>query len=191
MKKVFVYGDSNVFGDDMSTGLRVPYHQRWVNRLKKSAKGLYIITDDGVSGRIAGDYRTDKPTRNGRSYFRDALQKVDDVDIVVIALGTNDLQERFNRSADDVIHDLLWYREAANNAKVIYLLPPKFDTGEKSGPEFSIGSLGLRDEIIERQSELGETIVINTVDLSDGLHFSVEGHKEVADIVARKLSEYA
>jgi lysophospholipase L1-like esterase len=186
MKRVFIYGDSNVWGENFA-GPRIPYHLRWANRLKRSLRDIYKITTDGVSGRVAGNYRSDKPELNGQSTFRESYEKAEHVDIVVIALGTNDLQERFNRSADNIIDDLSWYSNATDGGKVIYLLPPNFNDTEESGPEFTSKSQKLRHQIIKKRGELIDYIAVDNIELSDGVHFSKQGHKLIANTVGERL----
>lgn len=187
MMRVFIYGDSNVWGENLF-GPRIPYHQRWVNRLKRLARGKYEIIANGISGRTAGDYRLDKPECSGQINFANAYSKAKPIDITIIALGTNDFQQRFNRSIDNILNDLLWYKNTINkDSKIIYLLPPKFDTAERSGPEFTIESLTKRNEIIKHKEKLGDCIIVDDVELSDGVHFSAKGHATVANIVVKIL----
>lgn len=186
MKRVFIYGDSNVWGENFA-GPRIPYNLRWVNRLRKSLIGNYKIIANGMRGRTAGDFRLDKPERNGQSAFYEAYKNAGGVDIVIIALGTNDLQERFNRSINDILNDLLWYSRAASEVKVIYILPPNFSIADESGPEFTLKSQNLRNQIIINKEKLGDCIIVNNIELSDGIHFSKQGHKLMASIIGEKI----
>ena len=186
MKRVFIYGDSNVWGENFA-GSRIPYHQRWVNRLRQSLKSDFEIVSSGVCGRVAGNYRFDKPERNGQSEFLEIYEQSKPVDIVMIALGTNDLQEKFHRSVNDIINDLLWYKDAIKGAKITYLLPPNFNDTEESGPEFTAKSKQLRDQIIENQKKFTNSIIVNDIELSDGVHFSAQGHRLMAKIISENL----
>lgn len=186
MKNVLIYGDSNIWGENFS-GDRIKYHLRWTNRLKKSLKNKYKITSNGVCGRIAGNYRLDKPNKNGQSHFSDLINKKNDFDIIIIALGTNDLQEKYNRNVDNIIQDLNWYKNRLKNKKVIFTLPPKFKTTEESGPDFTENSAKKLDELVQRKEELGETIYIGSLDLSDGIHFSNTGHKIMSEKVKKAM----
>lgn len=188
MKRVLIYGDSNVWGKNCS-GPRIPYYQRWTSRLKRLFKGKFEIIANGVSGRVAGDYR-EKTQCNGQSAFRKVYEKAGRVDLVVVALGTNDLRESFDRSVNEIIADLLWYKDAANKSEIMYVLPSIFSSGEDSGPEFTVKSLRLRDQLIQNKNKLGNYLVINDIDLSDGIHFSPEGHRQMAKIVGEKLREF-
>lgn len=186
MKRIFIYGDSNVWGDSF-VGSRVRYSDRWVNRLKRELRGKAHIIADGLSGRVAGDFCKAKPYKNGKQAFAKALQRAGNVDIIIIALGTNDLQQQYGRTAQAIIHDLTDYQKLAHSADVIYILPPAFSTGEDSGPEFTEQSEALRQEILRDKDSLGEYIELPLMPLSDGIHFSAKGHHLVARVVKQAL----
>ena len=185
-KRVFIYGDSNVWGDTF-VGPRVRYSDRWVNRLKRELRGKAHIIANGLSGRVAGDSCKAKPYKNGKHTFAEALQQAGNVDIVIIALGTNDLQQQYGRTAQAIIHDLTDYQKLADSADVIYILPPAFSTGEDSGPEFTEQSEAIRQEILQNKEALGEYIELPFIPLSDGIHFSAKGHRLVAHTVKQAL----
>ena len=185
-KRVLIYGDSNVWGDTF-VGPRVRYSDRWVNRLKRELRGKARIIADGLSGRVAGDFCEAKPYKNGKQAFTKALQQAGNVDIAIIALGTNDLQQQSSRTAQAIIHDLTDYQKLAHGAEVIYILPPAFSTGEDSGPEFTEQSEEIRQEILRDKDSLGEYIELPFIPLSDGIHFSAKGHRLVARAVKQAL----
>ncbi len=186
MKRIFIYGDSNVWGDTF-VGPRVRYSDRWVNRLKRELRGKAHIIANGLSGRVAGDFCKAKPYKNGKHAFAEALQQAGNVDIAIIALGTNDLQQQYSRTAQAIIHDLTDYQKLAHGAEVIYILPPAFSTGEDSGPEFTEQSEEIRQEILRDKDSLGEYIELPFIPLSDGIHFSAKGHRLVARAVKQAL----
>ncbi len=185
-KRVFIYGDSNVWGDTF-VGPRVRYSDRWVNRLKRELRGKAHIIADGLSGRVAGDFCQVKLYKNGKHTFAEALQQAGNVDIVIIALGTNDLQQQYGRTAQAIIQDLIDYQKLTHGANIIYVLPPAFSTGEDSGPEFTEQSEAIRQEILQNKEALGEYIELPFIPLSDGIHFSAKGHRLVARVVKQAL----
>lgn len=186
VKRIFIYGDSNVWGDSF-VGSRVRHSDRWVNRLKRELRGKAHIIADGLSGRVAGDFCKAKPYKNGKHTFAEALQQAGNVDIVIIALGTNDLQQQYGRTAQAIIQDLIDYQKLAHDTNVIYILPPAFSTGEESGPEFTEQSEEVRQEILRHKDSLGEYIELPLMPLSDGIHFSAKGHRLVARVVKNAL----
>lgn len=188
-KRILIYGDSNVWGANFASK-RIHYSDRWVNRLDRTLRGRAQVTADGVRGRVAGDFRTDKPHKNGLSTFTTALQKADNFDLIIIALGTNDLQQRFARTPEEIVRDLLEYRNLAGKTPIIYILPPCFDTSDNSGYEFTDASEQLRQKLLQRKKELGNYIELPKLPLSDGLHFSPLGHYQVFKIVREVLKSY-
>ena len=109
------------------------------------------------------------------------------MDIIIISLGTNDLQQQYNRTAQAIIQDLIDYQKLAHGTNVIYILPPAFSTGEDSGPEFTEQSEEVRQEILRHKDSLGEYIELPPMPLSDGIHFSAKGHRLVARVVKNAL----
>ena len=49
--------------------------------------------------------------KNGKDTFISTFRTASPVDIVIIALGTNDLQSIYNKTGQKIIEDLLWYKE--------------------------------------------------------------------------------
>ena len=186
IKRIFIYGDSNAWGDNF-VGPRVRYSARWVNRLKRELRGKAHIIADGVPGRVAGDFCKTKPHKNGKQAFAKALQRAGNVDIIIIALGTNDLQQQYGRTARTIIQDLTDYQKLVDSTDVIYLLPPAFSTGEDSGPEFTEQSEAIRQEILQNKEALGEYIELPLIPLSDGIHFSAKGHRLLTRVVKNAL----
>ena len=185
-KRILIYGDSNVWGDNF-VGSRIRHSDRWINRLARALRGKAHIIADGACGRVAGDFCADKPHKNGKSAFAAVLQQAGTIDIVIIALGTNDLQQKYQRTSQHIIDDLLAYQKLAPKADIIYLLPPAFSTGEDSGPEFTEQSEAIRQEILQNKETLGEYIELPFIPLSDGIHFSAKGHRLVARVVKQAL----
>ena len=188
-KRIFIYGDSNVWGDNFS-GSRIRYSDRWVNRLARSLRGKAQVVANGVCGRVAGDFRKDKPSKNGLSPFASAIKQISKPDIVIIALGTNDLQQRYRQMADDILKSMTAYKQIAGDAKIVFILPPAFDAGDASGPEFTEESERVRQQLIQNRDQLGDCLELPNISLSDGIHFSPKGHYQVFKSVKYVLKSY-
>jgi len=205
MKKVLIYGDSNVWGDNFFTGVRIPDDEQWANILQKSLSD-YKILQEGLPGRIAGDYELEKTYKNGQRTFIATFRSSAPIDVLIIALGTNDLQIKYQRSASEIVNDLLWYKkhveseyqEKENRCKyfrkgmprIIFILPPNFDYNRKDNPVFDEKSEEKRKEIQKIFGTLEEEYLIfdNVSLFQDGIHLNPEGHKMVADIVKDKIN---
>ena len=117
-------------------------------------KDNYKLIQEGLPGRLAGSNEKEKVYKNGKDTFISTFRTNAPVDKLIIALGTNDLQFKYNKTGEDIINDLLWYKEVleqmvededdkkkyfVNNElpEIIYILPSNFDYKENGfGPIF-------------------------------------------------------
>ena len=196
MKKILVYGDSNVWGDNFLTRKRIPDDKQWVNILQNKLGNNYKILQEGLTGRIAGCEEISY--KNGKDTFISTFKTNAPLDIVIISLGTNDLQIKYNKSEYDINKDLLWYKKILeemyntdnkdkyfNNKfpKIIYILPFNFDYKENASIIFSQEKEEERQKIIEYFNKNNiDNIYFNDIELfEDGIQLNYEGHKRVAD----------
>ena len=208
MKKILIYGDSNVWGDNFITGIRIPDDKQWVNILQEKVKDDYKLLQEGLPGRLAGSDEKEKVYKNGKDTFISTFRTNAPVDILIIALGTNDLQFKYNKTGKDIINDLLWYKEVleqmvededdkkkyfVNNElpEIIYILPSNFDYKENASVIFDEEKENERQNIIKYFVDNNiKNIYFNDIDLfEDGIHFNYEGHKKMADRVFGELYE--
>ncbi len=82
IKRILIYGDSNVWGENF-IGARVRYSDRWANRLRKDLRGKARVIADGLPGRVAGEFRTDKPHKNGKATFAKSLSDAGPLDLII------------------------------------------------------------------------------------------------------------
>ncbi len=198
MKKVLVYGDSNTWGDNSITRSR---SNSWVDILNSKMQD-YNFIGEGLPGRVAGTCNLEKPYKNGKETFLSTFLSSAPVDLVLIALGTNDLQEKYNRSSEDIYNDLIWYEEVIKEMladidnhdryfykdempKFIYILPTNFDYIDNN---FNEQGEIKRKEIIKYFNNSDKTFIeVNNISLVDGLHYSKEGHMMMAKLVEDML----
>ena len=81
------------------------------NILQNKLGPNYKILQEGLPGRIAGSDEKEKIYKNGKDTFISIFRTNAPVDILIISLGTNDLQFKYNKNSKDIIKDLLWYKE--------------------------------------------------------------------------------
>lgn len=203
--KILVYGDSNTWGDNFFENKRIPDDKQWINILNNKFDGKHSFIQEGLPGRIAGSY-DDKKYKNGLDSFLTIFRTSAPVDILIISLGTNDLQLKYNRSVDDIFNDLMEYENIINKEyldednklkffnnrklKIIYIMPVNFDYKVNAAIIFDEKSeekrLNLIDKFIKK-----DIIVLENADLfEDGIHLNYEGHKKMANIVYEKLVNY-
>ena len=205
MKKILVYGDSNTWGDNFITGERIADEKQWINILRKKYDKEYIFLQEGLPGRLAGNDEITKKYKNGKDTFKSTFRTNAPVDIVIISLGTNDLQLKYNKTSEKIINDLLWYTEIleesfndvedrkkyfnGKNLKIIYILPINFDYKVNAREIFNSECERKRQEIIKYFKNQNINIIIaDDMDLfEDGIHLSYQGHEKMAELVEKEL----
>jgi lysophospholipase L1-like esterase len=135
MKSVLVYGDSQTWGRLPGVPERFPFEQRWTSVMAAALGSDVHVIVQGLNGRTTA--RTDpwKPYRNGLEHFDLQLITHAPLDLVIIALGSNDLQwhqhlEAFESAlgAECLIERVVNYRgdpPSAPPPKVMLLGPPR------------------------------------------------------------------
>lgn len=207
MKKILIYGDSNTWGDNFITGERIPEEKQWVNILRTKYENKYRFFQEGLPGRIAGNEETIKTYKNGKDTFISTFRTNAPVDKIIIALGTNDLQIKYQKTKDKIIEDLLWYKKQIEESyadledqkkyfndkklpEIIYILPINFDYQDKASVIFDKESEEKRQQIIRefQKDKKLKTIVANDLELfDDGIHLNYQGHEQMTSLVERFL----
>lgn len=208
MKKILIYGDSNTWGDNFILGKRIPDDKQWPNILQKSLGNEFKIIQEGLPGRLAGNDEKEKTYKNGKSSFVSIFRSQAPVDTVIISLGTNDLQMKYNKRYEDIISDLVWYREIVQEMfedlddrkkyfvnetmpNFIYILPVNFDYIKDASIIFDVNSENKRNLIIQEFSKKinnVEIICFNDLTLfEDGIHLDFNGHEILSLKVKEKL----
>lgn len=207
MEKILIYGDSNTWGDNFITGERIPEEKQWVNILRTKYENKYRFFQEGLPGRIAGNEETIKTYKNGKDTFISTFRTNAPVDKIIIALGTNDLQIKYQKTKDKIIEDLLWYKKQIEESyadledqkkyfndkklpEIIYILPINFDYQDKASVIFDKESEEKRQQIIRefQKDKKLKTIVANDLELfDDGIHLNYQGHEQMASLVERFL----
>lgn len=210
MKKVLIYGDSNVWGDNFLTGTRIPDCYQWPKILKKKLEPNFEILEAGLPGRIAGNEEVEKAFKNGKDSFLAVFRSSAPLDHIILMLGTNDLQLKYQKSAQTIIEDLLWYqqiimeeyKEEDNKKKYFvngkmpkftYILPINFDYLNHAKEVLDLESEEKRQAILTyfKNHYHSQSLICPSMPLfDDGIHLNYEGHKKLAELVEDVLNEY-
>lgn len=98
MSVVLCFGDSLTFGFDPATGGRFPAGSRWPEVMAGHLDAATVITE-ALPGRTTVFDSPYADSRSGRAMLPAILESHTPVDLVVIMLGTNDLQGPLELSA--------------------------------------------------------------------------------------------
>lgn len=205
MKTILCYGDSNTWGYDPVTGGRFEREERWPGVLARELGDGYQVIEEGLNGRTTVWDDPIDAYRNGREYLIPCLESHAPLDLVVIALGVNDLKARLGVSASDI----------ADGAGALVETVHKSATGPAGGaPEVlllgppPVGELGDSDEMFEGALEksrgfskhyarVADKYGCGLLDLAglvsvsdlDGVHFEASEHEKIGREVGARAKE--
>ena len=232
MKQILCFGDSNTWGYDGESRKRLPWGKRWTSLLQekfdvetakqgiqagnntagqreagnaehKSGESVRII-EEGLCGRTTIFEDPLRDGRRGTALLPTLLETHDDVDVIVLMLGTNDCKTVFGASAEVIgkgIARLLDQIAAyAPEAKVLLISP--IYLGEKVWQEGYDQEFSRESVIVSRNlqpvyekiaaerhiSFLPAASYVHCCD-ADQEHLNAAGHKKFAEVVYRKVQE--
>ena len=199
MKKILCYGDSNTFGYNPFDSSRFDEKTRWTALLQENLGSDFEITEEGACDRT-GIADNDKGfLYSAQRHFPKMITKTKNVDLLILAIGTNDLQFKYDLTIHQFENGLeKLIVTAKNNVRRIILIPPvilhenvlegffKF--------QFDETSVSKSKKIGKIYRKLSNIYGLDYFDLNDfvkpsnadGLHYDSEGHK----IISTKLSDY-
>lgn len=99
MKSILCFGDSNTYGVDPVSSKRWPRDVRWTGALQNLLGPDYYVIEEGYSGRTTALVDRKDPNRAGTDAITPIMKTHSPLDMVIIMLGTNDLQTHFSTTA--------------------------------------------------------------------------------------------
>lgn len=104
MKRVLCYGDSNTYGLNPVDETRLPHDQRWTGILADRLGREYEIIEEGLCARTTVRDYPEISWGNGLTCLTPCLLSHRPLDLVILMLGTNDMQLLFNTIPLTVAH---------------------------------------------------------------------------------------
>ena len=212
MKSILVYGDSLVWGRNASNRDRHKYEDRWPNILGASLENIRVW-EAGLGGRTTNLDFPGLPGRNGLKYLPVALLQAAPLDLVILALGTNDPFAEAGRKPRDTVNAMRTLVKVTKNLptvqgssvpntsppKVMIVAPPNclplsLVTG-KGFPELDELTQWLPElaqlygELaIEQNTYFADSAQLCEPDPVDGLHLDVENTRKLGVGIAKTLA---
>ncbi len=217
MKTILCYGDSNTWGFipctenyQSSSTKRYSREVRWPGRLQQSLGPEFYVIEEGLNSRTTNlDYQV-PPNRNGATYLPPCLYSHAPVDLVVLALGGNDLKSYFGRTPEDVCNgmgelvDIIQssrYGSQMKAAPNILLLsqpiplPVAEEYVDEAGNQVFKDLVTRAKALVPLYRNLAAQKQCHFLDLSndvipsafDGAHLDEKAHKACADLVYQKV----
>ena len=194
MKKILCYGDSNTFGYKPDDGGRYGKNSRWTGILQNKLGNNFEIIEEGMCDRTGF---VDNPKGfifSAQKHFPKLISSIDYVDIIILALGTNDLQFQYDINNETVENGLkILINLAKEKSNEIILVPPVIlDESILDGNfnyQFDETSIKKSQNAGEIYKRLAKTTNCKIFDFNefvkpsklDGLHYDEISHKLIAE----------
>lgn len=203
-RRVLLYGDSNTYGtmpmEKLGDAGVFPKEIRWGGVLARELGAGFDIVVEGLGGRTSAfDDPIEGAFRNGLTILPAILHSHKPIDLLIVALGTNDQKHRFGLMAEDVALGIArLVREALASGTVDRVLvvapPPLMLAGEFREMFHGIEgrSTGLAARIARHAGaegalffDAGEVI---SVDPLDGIHWNRAAHEALGKALAAEVA---
>ena len=199
MKKIVCYGDSNTFGFNPKNFSRYDKNTRWSSLLqKKLGTTEYEVINEGMCDRTGFANNPDDFLFSGPKHFPNFIEKSENINTLILWIGSNDLQFRYNMSINDIekgLENLI--KLAQTKAERIILIPPvilseKILEGYFSS-KFDKTSITKSKQVGEIYKKLADIYNCDFLDINkfvkpsdiDGLHYDEKSHKIISEKLAK------
>ena len=199
MKKIICYGDSNTFGYNPKDGSRFDENIRWTSLLQKNLGVEYEVINEGMCDRTGFVNNPKGELFSAPKHFPEFIKKSGNIDLLILWIGTNDLQFLYNISLSTIergLENLI--KLAKTKAKKILIIPPvilnenilkgafnyQFDN-ESINKSKNVGKIYKRFADLYNCKFFDINTIVNPSDI-DGLHYNSNSHR----IIANNLSEF-
>jgi lysophospholipase L1-like esterase len=102
MKTILCFGDSNTWGFNPVNGQRYTRDVRWPGVLRRALGHDYEVIEEGLRGRTTVFADPLEEHKSGKEYLPPCLQSHAPLDLVILLLGTNDIQARYAATAMEI-----------------------------------------------------------------------------------------
>lgn len=199
MKKILCYGDSNTYGFVPAIGTRYNKNERWSGILSTLLSPDFEILEEGLNNRMGFFKSPESIKHSGGEYLPIYLQNHKDIDICILALGTNDSQFFYNldekiayKGLQKLINSL---KEINPNTEIIIIPPLKIQKNILNGifsMQFDLTSVERIKKVFpifeqvakENNCKYFDFNELVSPSTADGLHYSKEAHRIIAQHLA-------
>ena len=192
MTVVVAFGDSNTWGYDPSVGARLAPETRWTGVMQLELGPAWRVIEEGLNGRTTVFDDPIEPDRRGADYLPPCLRSHAPLDLLIIALGCNDLKQRFSASAGDIANGAERLIQMARAEPVgphgappaiILVAPPPLGRLSAFADMFA-GGVEKSKLLAARYRDVAERNGVGFVDAGefvvcsdrDGIHFEADQH---------------
>lgn len=196
-KNILCFGDSNTYGYIAGSGKRYPQGVRWTSVLAELLGDEYKIFEGGCNNRACFVEHIDGEKFIGKKFITKYAKY--DIDIIISAIGSNDLQKFYKPSISELEQGFEEYINVIKenfDAKIIVLAPSLIKKNVLDThfsyffDEQSVKDSRLLPEIWKTVAEKTGCYYLDLNDKVspsdvDGLHFYELGHKIIGEELAK------
>ena len=192
MAVIVAFGDSNTWGSEPGVGARFAPETRWTGVMQLELGPAWRVIEEGLNGRTTVFDDPIEPDRRGADYLPPCLRSHAPLDLLIIALGCNDLKQRFSASAGDIANGAERLIQMARAEPVgprgappaiILVAPPPLGRLSELAEMFA-GGAEKSKRLAARYREVAERNAVGFVDAGefvvcsdrDGIHFEADQH---------------
>ena len=99
---IVAFGDSNTWGYNPANGTRFAPEIRWTGVMAAALGAGHRVIEEGLNGRTTVFDDPLEPDRRGVDYLPPCLRSHAPLDLLIVALGCNDMKARFQVSAGEI-----------------------------------------------------------------------------------------
>lgn len=211
MKRILCFGDSLTWGYIPGSGERYDEKKRWTKLLAKKLGSKYEIIENGISGRVTAFDPGRNPYQCGRTGLGFALCESAPLDMVIMMLGTNDLEFYSPETIGVGIDELVRHIQNANEIyrvpspifkkqpKILIIVPPFIN--EKIDEINPFNSIYGKAKTMKRFPEIYKNVCINRkvyymdsneyikTSMKDCIHIDDKNSAILADVIYKKIKE--
>lgn len=197
MKTIVCFGDSLTWGYNPDDGTRYSFDQRWPGILQNELGNGVRVIEEALNGRLVFKESSFLPNRSGQKMIEPLLESHAPIDILILMLGTNDVQPHLNLSANEVASgcaSLIWavQRSMAGPGfgvpQILLIAPPLLGKVKGLMEPFFKGGEKTSRQLAPAYENISKSLGCHFLDSSkfiraskiDGVHLDPSEHKRLA-----------
>ena len=204
MKTILCFGDSNTWGYTPETGLRYSFEERWPGVLQGQLATHVRVIEEGLNGRTTAFDEPFRTGRDGSEALPSFLESHQPLDLLIIALGANDLQPLYNASGYDSARGLEKLIEISKRSEagpesrapeILVIAPTRFNPSCEIVKRLLPDAVEKFSTLLEEYRRVAEANACHYFDSNDvmvvsevdGVHIDAPNHTKLGMAVTDKV----
>ena len=205
MKNLLCFGDSNTWGFQPGVAERYAFSNRWPGALQRDLGHQWRVIEEGLNGRTCAFNDPVMPGRRGLDVLPILLDTHRPLDVVLVALGTNDSKKHFHANPGVIARGMSLMldcilksncgacgRESATPPRVILIAPPPLGPQSEfaeffEGSAEKLAALPAHYQAVAAQFgceffDAGKVVKTSAI---DGVHWEASEHARLGTALAK------